>query len=51
MATAYENLKKSLEKAIFYLKSIKEAIQKFDEEELVELETKITDLITELVNQ
>ena len=50
MSTAYENLKKHLKLAIRQLKEIKETKKKFDEEELIELESQLTDLITELVN-
>ena len=51
MSTAYENLKKHLQLAIRQLKETKETKKKFDEEELIELESQLTDLITELVNQ
>ena len=50
MSTAYENLKKHLELAIRQLKEIKETKKKFDVEELVGLESQLTDLITELVD-
>ena len=50
MSTAYENLKKSLDKAIYYLKDIKETKKRFDVEELIGLESQLTDLITELVD-
>ena len=51
MSTAYENLKKHLELAVRQLKEIKDQNKKFDEEEFIELESQLTDLITELVNQ
>ena len=50
MSTAYENLKKHLELAIRQLKEIKESKKKFDIEELLVLETRFTDLITELID-
>ena len=50
IATAYDNLKKHLELAIRQLKEVKDQKKKFDEEELIGLESQITDLITELVN-
>ncbi len=50
MSTAYENLKKHLELAIRQLKEVKQEEKKFDEEELIELESQLTDLITDLVN-
>ena len=49
-STAYENLKKHLELAIRQLKEIKESKKKFDIEELLVLETRFTDLITELID-
>ena len=53
MSTAYENLKKHrcryLEPALRQLKDIKDQKNKFDVEELIGLESQITDLITELV--
>ena len=45
MSTAYENLKKLLELAIRQLKEIKENKKKFDEEELIGLEARLTDLV------
>ena len=51
MSTAYENLKKHLELAVRQLKEIKDQNKNFDEEEFIELESQLTDLITELVNQ
>ena len=50
MRTSFDNLKKSLEKAILYPKDIKEAKKKFDAEKLETLETKITDLITDIID-
>ena len=50
MSTAYENLKKHLELAVRQLKEIKDQKKKFDVEELIGLESQITDLITELVD-
>ena len=50
IAIAYDNLKKHLELAIRQLKEVKDQKKKFDEEELIGLESQITDLITELVN-
>ena len=50
MSTAYENLKKHLELAIRQLKEIKENKKKFDVEELISLESQLTDLITEVVD-
>ena len=43
MSTAYENLKKHLELAIRQLKEIKETKKKFDVEELIGLESQLTD--------
>ena len=39
MNTDYEDLKKSLDKAIFYLKDIKATKKKFEVEELMGLES------------
>ena len=50
MSFPHENLKKHLELAVRQLKEIKEYKKKVDPEELESLETKITYLITELVD-
>ena len=50
MITAYENLKKHLELAVRQLQQIKAEKKKFDAEELIGLESQITDLITQLVD-
>ena len=49
MSTAYENLKKHLELALRQLREIKVQKKQFDAEELLRLETQLTDLITKLV--
>ena len=49
MSTAYENLKKHLELAR-QLKEIKETKKKVDVKELIGLESRLTDLITEPVD-
>ena len=49
MKTAYENLKKHLELALRQLREIKVQKKQFDAEELLRLETQLTDLITEPV--
>ncbi|KAI9789635.1 MAG: hypothetical protein M1835_001529 [Candelina submexicana] len=50
MSTAYENLKEHLQLAVRQLKQIKAEKKKFDVEELIGLESQVTDLITELVD-
>ena len=50
MSTAYENLKKHLELVVRQLQQIKAEKKKFDVDELIGLESQITDLITELID-
>lgn len=50
LSTAYENLEKHVQLAMRQLKEIKDQKKKFDAEELISLESQITDLITDLVN-